>query len=73
MGATFIWQGSVSCVFQVSDSNDPTKTVLAKPGLSDQYGKIIYKKYELTSHVQPYAELSNKISNEEYRVLLTIK
>src|SRR4030042_1368138 len=72
-GATCIWQGRVSCVLQVSDSSDSTKIVLTEPGLSDQYGKIIYKKYEFTSHVQPYPELGKKITNEEYRVLLTIK
>jgi hypothetical protein len=72
-GATCIWQGRVSCVLQVSDSSDSTKIVLTEPGLSDQYGKIIYKKYEFTSHVQPYPELGKKISSEEYRVLLTIK
>lgn len=58
---------------QVSDSSDSAKIVLTEPGLSDQYGKIIYKKYEFTSHVQPYPELGKKISSEEYRVLLTIK
>jgi hypothetical protein len=50
---------------QVSDSSDSTKIVLTEPGLSDRYDKIIYKKYELTSHVQPNPELDNKISNEE--------
>ena len=72
-GATCIWQGRVSYVLQISDSSDSTKIVLTEPGLSDQYGKIIYKKYEFTSHVQPYPELGKKISSEEYRVLLTIK
>jgi hypothetical protein len=72
-GATCIWQGRVSCVLQVSDSSDSTKIVLTEPGLSDQYGKIIYRKYEFTSHVQPYPELGKKISSEEYGVLLTIK
>ena len=72
-GAYCIWQGRVSAVLQVSDGSDSTKIVLTEPGLSDQYGQIIYKKYEFTSHVQPYPELGNKISREDYRVLLTIK
>lgn len=72
-GAACIWQGRVSCILHVSDSSDSTKIVLTEPGLSGEYGKIIYKKYELTSHVQPYPELGKKISSAEYRGLLTIK
>jgi hypothetical protein len=72
-GATCIWQGRVSCVLQVSDGSDLTKIVLSEPGLSDNYGSTIYKKYEITSHVQPYPELGKKISVEDYRVLLTVK
>src|SRR4030042_5405762 len=72
-GATCIWQGRVSCVLQISDSSDSTKIVLTEPGLSDQYGKIIYKKYEFISHVQPSPELGKKISNEEYMGISTLK
>jgi len=72
-GAMCIWQGRVSAVLQVSDGSDSTKIVLTEPGLSDQYGRGTYKKYEFTSHVQPYPELGKKISREDYRVLLTIK
>jgi len=72
-GAMCIWQGRVSAVLQVSDGSDSTKIVLTEPGLSDQYGRGTYKKYEFTSRVQPYPELGKKIPKDDYRVLLTIR
>jgi len=72
-GATCIWQGRVSSILQVSDGRDSTKLVLTEPGLSDEYGKVIYKQYEFTSHVKPYPEMGKKISSGEYRVFLTMK
>ena len=72
-GAMCIWQGRVSSVLQVSDGSDSVKIVLTEPGLSDQYGRGTYKKYEFTSHVQPYPEMSKKIAGGDYRVLLTVQ
>lgn len=72
-GAMCIWQGRVSAILQVSDGNDSLKMVLTDPGLSDQYGRSTYKKYEFTSHVQPYPDLGKEISSGDYRVLLTVR
>jgi hypothetical protein len=72
-GAMCIWQGRVSAVLQVSDGSDSTRIVLTEPGLSDQWGRGTYKKYELLSHVQPYPELGKQISKADYRILLTVK
>ena len=72
-GAMCIWQGRVSAVLQVSDVSDSIRIVLTEPGLSDQYGRGTYKKYEFTSHVQPYPELGKQIAIDDYRILLTIK
>ncbi len=72
-GAMCIWQGRVSAVLQVSDGSDSTKIVLTEPVLSDEYGRSMYKKYEFTSHVQPYPESGKQISKDDYRVLLIVR
>jgi hypothetical protein len=72
-GAACIRQGRVTAVVDVSDGNDSTKIALTGPGLSDQYGRTIYKNYEFVSQVQPYPELGKKITSGDYRLLLTIK
>jgi hypothetical protein len=72
-GATCIWRGRVSSILQISDNGLSSKIVLVEPGLSDQYGNNRYKKYEFTSHVEPYPELGKKISSEDYRLFLTVK
>ena len=71
-GVVCIWQGRVSCVINITDTDSPYKMVLTEPGLTDQPNKEIYKNYQFTFHVQPYPEAGKQIAKDEYRLLLTV-
>ena len=72
-GATCIWAGQVSCEVLITDKKYSSYLTLTEPGLPNFPNQTIYKSYRLVYHVQPYPELSKKISAEEYRLVLIIE
>ena len=72
-GATCIWAGQVSCEVLIKDKKYSSYLTLTEPGLTNFPNQTIYKSYRLVYHVQPYPELSKKISAEEYRLVLIIE
>ncbi len=73
IGATCIWAGEITFVIEITYENSTEQITLAQPGLNDEPSKYIYKQlYELTYNIQPYPELNKQISDDEYRLELTI-
>ena len=60
-----IWEGRVSCIVEIIDSNSSYRMVLTKPGLTDQYARETYKEYQLTFSVDPYPEADREIAADE--------
>jgi uncharacterized membrane protein YadS len=71
-GAICVWQGRVTCIVNVIENGSSSRIVLTETASNDQAGSNMYKQYKFIAHVQPYPELNKKISNEEYRLFLTI-
>lgn len=67
-----IWAGRVSCLLDITISNETNKTVLTQSGLSDMYATEQYKQYTIQFRVEPYPQSSSKIQNSDYRLFLTV-
>ncbi|MFC1944317.1 hypothetical protein ACFLX5_02315 [Chloroflexota bacterium] len=67
-----IWEGRVSCVVQVIEGDSTHEMVLTEQGMSDGYATETYGEYRIDFHVEPYPEEADDISQEEYRLLLTV-
>jgi hypothetical protein len=72
-GAMCIWQGRVRSSLRITDAGNSSTLVLIQPGLSSEYGKDTYGRYDITSRVEPYPELGSKIAKGDYRLFLTIR
>ena len=72
-GATCIWAGQVSCEVLITGKEYSSYLTLTELGLTDFPNQTIYKNYRLVYRVQPYPEVSKKISVEEYRLILIIE
>lgn len=71
-GVTCIWAGRVSCIVQLTDSDSFYEMVLTQSGLTDQYAKETYRKYQFAFRVEPYPEEAKKIPSDKYRLLLIV-
>jgi hypothetical protein len=72
-GAMCIWQGRVRSLIQINGNGPAAGLSLTEPGLSSARGKDTYKRYEFTSHVEPYPEVGKQISSKDYRLFLVIR
>ena len=69
---TCIWAGRVSCIIKLVDGSSPYRMVLTESGLTDQYTRETYRKYQLAFQVRPYPEAGQSIRRDEYRLQLIV-
>jgi hypothetical protein len=71
-GVQCIWAGRVSCLIEFIQNGTTNKTVLTQLGLTEGYATETYEVYQLRFRIEPYPQSGKKISNSDYRLLLTI-
>jgi hypothetical protein len=71
-GVTCIWAGRVAVVVELTHAGSSDRLTLTEPGLTDEYSKESYERYELAFHVTPYPQAGEEISTSAYRLHLLI-
>ena len=69
---TCIWAGQASCSVRLTRGNSSYNIVLTEPGLTEQYTRESYNGYQLAFRVQPYPREGEKITPDDYRLLLVV-
>ncbi len=67
-----ITAGEVVCLMKVVQGESSYNIELAQPGLYYDYSQESYENYKYTFKVEPYPESDRTISDDEYRMLLTV-
>ena len=67
-----ITQGEVVCLLEVEHDGSIYNVELAQPGLYFDYSEETSNGYRYKFIVEPYPEVDFKLSNYEYRLLLTV-
>ena len=70
-GATCIWAGQASARVTINDGS-ATELTLTEPGLTDNSNLQVFKQYQLDFKILPYPKLGEEISQDEYRLVLTV-
>ena len=67
-----ITAGEVVCLLKVAQGESSYNIELAQPGLYYDYSQESYENYKYTFKVEPYPESDKIISDDDYRILLTV-
>jgi len=71
-GVVCVWAGRVMAEVRISAGGATDGLALAETGLTEAYATTDYQKYRLSYHVEPYPEQGKTISDNQYRLLLTV-
>ena len=69
---TCVWAGRVTCIIELTQAGSSYRMALTEPGLTGEYSRDIYEKYEFTFHVVPYPEAGKKIPESAYQLNLIV-
>jgi len=67
-----ITAGNVVCLMKIAQGESVYNIQMAQPGLYYDYSQESYGGYQYTFKVEPYPESDKTISDDEYRMLLTV-
>jgi hypothetical protein len=67
-----IWEGRVIAVIEVFKENTSQKIELVEQGLTDTPANKQFEEYEFVFKILPYPEVEMQISQDEYRLMLTV-
>lgn len=71
-GVTCVWEGEVSCRVEVTYQDTLQSVILTEPGLTSWPPEELFKEYKITYHVEPYPAVGIEITEDEYRLHLTL-
>ncbi|UCH43402.1 MAG: hypothetical protein JSW16_02350 [Dehalococcoidales bacterium] len=71
-GVTCIWAGEVSCMVEIKYQESINRLTLTQPGSTDWPPERSFREYKLAYHVEPYPVAGAEISEDEYRLHLTV-
>jgi len=69
---TCIWEGRARCSVRITTGEQEENAVLTQPGLYQGLTEKSYHAYILSFLLEPYPEADKEISQDEYRLLLTV-
>ena len=69
---TCIWQGRISLTLEITDNGDLYNMTLLQYGLFYGYDTETYQQYRFTFKVEPYPEENMKITDSDYRLVMTV-
>jgi hypothetical protein len=69
---TCIWQGRISLTLEITDDGDIYNMTLLQYGLFYGYDTETYQQYRFTFKVEPYPEENMKITDSDYRLVMTV-
>ena len=67
-----VWAGRAVVRVRITYSGPAQELLLTQPGLTDEYSKEDFQRYQLSYCVQPYPEQGRKIPENQYRLLLVV-
>ena len=70
--AQCIWEGRAIAVVEVFMENISQKVELVEHGLTDTPAKKQFEEYEFVFRIVPYPEVEMQISQDDYRLKLTV-
>jgi hypothetical protein len=70
--ATCIWEGRACFIVEITIGGTSEQKELTMPGLLDEFSRETYRDYQIAFHLEPYPEVDQPITRDEYRLQLVI-
>ena len=69
---TCIWAGQASMTVEFTRNDSTYRIALVEPGLTDGLSQETFMQYRISYRLLPYPEEGGKITQDQYRLSLTI-